>query len=80
MTPTLEQLTAWLVRAGVNPDGHGERPGESQAEFVQRLLDTAEIRAIVEYDKRVNWPRIEAQVEPEYLAFVPTQDGVKETL
>ena len=77
---TLEQITGYLKRAGVNPDGYGERPGETREEHVKRILDNAEICTIVEYDKRVVWPRIEAQVEQEYLAFVPTQDGVREEL
>jgi hypothetical protein len=62
-TWTLEQLTGFLKHAGVNPDGYGERIGETPAEHVKRVLDTTEIQRIVEEDKRVNWPRIQAEMD-----------------
>lgn len=61
---TLERLTNLLRSANVNPDGYGERIGETREEHVARILreaEKAEIARIVEYDKRVNWPRIEAE-------------------
>lgn len=60
---TLERMTAFLKRAGINPNGYGERIGETPAEHVKRVLDTAEIQRIVEEDKRMNWPRIQAEID-----------------
>lgn len=78
---TLEQLTGALKRAGINPDGHGERIGETREEHVRRILDQCDIAVAVEHDKRVNWPRIEAEQEAAIVAgFIPVQDGVREEL
>ena len=55
---TLEQLTGALRRAGINPDGYGERIGETREDHVARTLGN--------------------EVDP--LDFVPSQDGVRETL
>lgn len=35
---TLEQLTASLREQGINPDGYGERIGETREEHVARIL------------------------------------------
>ena len=35
---TLEELTARLLRDGINPDGYGERIGETREEHVARIL------------------------------------------
>jgi hypothetical protein len=76
---TLEQLTAALLYAGINPDGYGERIGETREEHVARIL-------------RESRPHLEGcrcpECDPDYndprnfdaLDFVPSQDGVRETL
>lgn len=72
MERTLEQLTAFLRHAGINPDGYGERIGETREEHVARTLREsalkypvthAELCAIIEQDKRENWPRIQAEID-----------------
>lgn len=40
MSKTIEQLTSDLVRSGINPDGYGERIGETREEHVARILST----------------------------------------
>lgn len=70
---TIEQLTASLKRSNINPDGYGERIGETHKEHVARILREAEkavIAHIVEYDKLVNWPRIQAELNAKHSARV----------
>lgn len=65
-TPTLEQLTAFLRRANIDPNGYGERIGETREEHVARILresEQAEIARIVEADKRDKWPAIQAEMD-----------------
>lgn len=79
---TIERMTAFLKRAGVDPDGYGNRPGETPAEHVKRVLDTAEIQRIVDRDKRENWPAIQAEMDEREVraSFIPVQDGVREVI
>ena len=42
---TIESLTSSLKRAGINPDGYGERIGETREEHVARVL--------AEFDERL---------------------------
>lgn len=56
---TLEQLTGELKRSGIDPDGYGERIGETNAQLVARAIEQYDIAVAVEQDKRKNWPRIE---------------------
>lgn len=68
---TLEQMTAFLVRLGVNPDGYGERIGETREEHVARTLH--------EWHARVDALEAErAQINA--LDYVPVQDMVREAI
>lgn len=64
---TIEQLTAFLVRAGINPSGYGERMGEAREAHVFRILAvrpdvaTHELERIIAEDKATRWPAIEAE-------------------
>ena len=65
-TWTIEQLTGFLRRANINPDGYGERISETREEHVARILrdsEQAEITRIIEEDKRDNWPAIQAEMD-----------------
>lgn len=42
MERTVESLTALLIRAGIDPNGYGERIGETREEHVARILREAE--------------------------------------
>ncbi len=68
---TLERMTGFLLRAGVNPDGHGERIGETREEHVARTLR--------EWHARVDALEAErAQIN--VLDYVPVQDLVREAI
>jgi hypothetical protein len=66
MQRTLEQLTADLRRAGIAPDGYGQRADESLEDFTQRLVDSGcpsmlDLESIIAEDIRNNWPHCAAE-------------------
>jgi hypothetical protein len=47
MARTIEQLTALLRRGSINPDGHGERIGETREQHVERILNHTDERDLI---------------------------------
>jgi hypothetical protein len=69
MTRTIEQITASLVSSGIDPNGYGNRIGESLEDFTQRLIDSTtpielnyDLERIIAEDIRDNWPHCAPEV------------------